>query len=107
MPNKSASLAARSRTTFADTLAYDYIGAPPWTSLHRQLQRAADRLDRRISYRAFVADIGAAVRMLAAGFGVCILPREVAMLQPASRWVTCIPLKEGWALQQLIFCHRK
>ncbi len=48
-------LAKRKSISFEETLAFDYVGLPPSTSVHSMLQRAAAGVDRSLSYRVIVS----------------------------------------------------
>ncbi len=62
----------------ADVLSQDLVAFARPTSLTRQLAHAADALQRPLKIRAQVRSFDAMGRMVAAGLGLAVLPREGA-----------------------------
>ena len=66
------------RVPLADVLAHDLVAFARATSLTRQLAADAEALQRPLRIRAQVRSFDAMARMVAAGVGLAVLPREGA-----------------------------
>ncbi|MDH0739583.1 LysR substrate-binding domain-containing protein [Achromobacter spanius] len=95
-------LAAEAQVAFADTLAYDYVGLPPATSLATRLSDESGRLGRAMRLRIQVRSFDAICRMVAATRGVGILPRIAAEPHARSMPIKLIPLTDEWARRWLL-----
>ncbi len=69
----------RRKVEFADVLGYDQVAFARSTSLTRQLAADADSLGSPLRIRAQVRSFDAMARMVAAGLGLAIMPREGAL----------------------------
>src|SRR5690606_31473366 len=99
-------LARRKRLRFEDTLDVEHVGLPPSTAVHTMLNRAALKAGRRISYRVIVSNFDASFRVVAAGLGVSVVPRQVAGLYVSSGQVQIVPLSNDWAQREFAVCWR-
>lgn len=72
-------LARRRVVRFADALQYDIVSLSKGTSLAKRLQSEADALGRRLKQRISVRSFDAMCRMVAAGMGVAVLPRDAVV----------------------------
>lgn len=70
--------AAGARVALADVLDHDLVAFARSTSLTRQLAAAAEALHRPLRIRAQVRSFDAMGRMVAAGLGLAVLPRQGA-----------------------------
>ena len=70
-------LARHRKLPFDQTLEYEFVGLPPATAVHTMLHRAAARAGRTMSYRVVVSSFDAALRVVAAGLGIGVIPRQV------------------------------
>ena len=95
-------LAGEPQVAFADTLAYDYVGLPPATSLATRLADESGRLGRAIRLRIQVRSFDAICRMVSATRGVGILPRIAAEPHARSMPIKLIPLTDEWARRWLL-----
>ena len=95
-------LAGEARVAFADTLAYDYVGLPPATSLATRLAEESGRLGRTMQLRIQVRSFDAICRMVAATGGVGILPRLAAEPHARSMPIRLIALADDWASRRLL-----
>ncbi|AUT44717.1 LysR substrate-binding domain-containing protein [Achromobacter sp. AONIH1] len=95
-------LAGEARVAFADTLAYDYVGLPPATSLATRLAEESGRLGRTMQLRIQVRSFDAICRMVAATGGVGILPRLAAEPHARSMPIRLIALTDDWASRRLL-----
>lgn len=95
-------LARQASVAFADTLAYDYVGLPPATSLATRLADESGRLGRDMRLRIQVRSFDAICRMVAATRGVGILPRLAAEPHARSMPIRLIALSDDWARRWLL-----
>ena len=100
-------LAARSTVRFAETLDAPHVGLPPQSAVHALLQRAAASAGRTLAMRAIVSNFDAALRVVAAGLGVSVVPLEVGLRHAAGLDVRMIPLDEPWAERRFVLCFRR
>ncbi len=92
---------------FEDTLAYDHVGLPPSTAVHTMLGRAASKVGRHINYRVVVSNFDASFRVVAAGLGISVVPRQVSALYVSAGQVRIIPLRNDWAQREFAVCFRR
>jgi DNA-binding transcriptional LysR family regulator len=99
-------LAEKKSIAFEETLAFDYVGLPPSTSVHGMLQRAAASAGKTVSYRVIVSSFDAAFRVVASGLGISVVPFEVAETYRRVFDVHVIPLTDAWAKRRFIICFK-
>lgn len=100
-------LAARRTLRFEQTLAHEHVGLPPATAVHTMLQRAAARAGHTMSYRVIVSSFDAALRVVAAGLGISVIPRQVSLAFTSAAAVQVVPLSDAWARRRFAICHRR
>jgi DNA-binding transcriptional LysR family regulator len=91
---------------FEDTLAYEHVGLPPSTAVYTMLDRAATKAGRHMSYRVVVSNFDAAFRVVSAGLGISVVPRQVSQIYVSAGQVRIIPLLNDWAHRQFAVCYR-
>jgi len=99
-------LAKRKRIGFADALPHVTVAVAPGGMMDRLLQREAARLGRQLVHRILVSGMDAAARIVAAGLGPAILPREAVQMHAASQGLTLVPLSDPWAERRFVVCLR-
>lgn len=99
-------LAGREALHFEDTLAYEHVGLQPSTAVHTMLHRAALRAGQAMRYRVVVSNFDAAFRVVAAGLGVSVVPREVSRIYVSADQVRIVPLLNDWAHRRFAVCYR-
>jgi len=99
-------LARHRKLRFEQTLEYEFVGLPPATAVHTMLHRAAARAGRTLSYRVVVSSFEAALRVVAAGLGIGVIPRQVTPGFNARRDMKVIPLVDTWAQRRFAVCFR-
>ena len=104
--NPSHPLAAKRKLRFKDTLAHAAIGVAPGGMMETMLRRHAALLGRALNYRIQVSSLDAACRIVAAGLGLAILPREATEPHAAASGLTMLPLAEPWAQRRFVVCSR-
>jgi DNA-binding transcriptional LysR family regulator len=100
-------LAQHEALHFVDTLAYEHVGLPPSTAVHTMLGRAAAKAGRHMSYRVVVSNFDAAFRVVAAGLGISVVPRQVSEIYVSAGQVRIIPLQNDWAQREFAICYRR
>lgn len=99
-------LAARTDVAFAATLDFDHVGLPPTTAVHGMLRRAAARSGRTVAYRAIVSNFDAELRVVAAGLGISVIPRQIAQKSGRPAGVRLVPLTDPWARRAFVVLSR-
>ncbi|MBP6901485.1 MAG: LysR family transcriptional regulator [Burkholderiaceae bacterium] len=94
------------RLRFEQTLQHDHVGLQPATAVHTLLYRAAAQAGGRVAYRVVVSNFDAALRVVAAGLGVSVIPRQVAQ-RAALPGVLTVALADRWAQRQFAICQRR
>ncbi|MDE2417697.1 MAG: LysR family transcriptional regulator [Burkholderiales bacterium] len=100
-------LAGQESVWFEDTLHYDQIGLPPSTAVYTMLHRTASKAGHTLSYRIVVSNFDAAFRVVAAGLGVSVVPREVSSIYTAAGQIRTVRLRNEWAQRRFAICFRK
>ncbi len=99
-------LARRRRVRFAETLDHDSVGVAPGGMMETMLRRQAALLGRSMSYRLQVTSLDAACRLVAAGLGRAVLPREAVSAVAQATGLVMLPLAEPWAERRFIVASR-
>ena len=99
-------LARRPSLTYAETLAEPSINVIPGGQMDQMLRREAALIGHVPSYRMQVSTIDAATRLIAAGLGHSILPREAVAPQSGAGRLAFVPLAETWAVRQFVIVTR-
>lgn len=100
-------LAERTALWFEETLDFEHVGLQPTTAVYTMLDRAAAKAGRRMSYRVVVSNFDAAFRVVGAGLGISVVPREVSGIYVSAGQVRLVPLLNEWAQRQFAICFRK
>ena len=100
-------LARHRKLRFEQTLEYEFVGLPPATAVHTMLHRAAARAGRTMSYRVVVSSFDAALRVVAAGLGIGVIPRQVTRGFNERHGIKVIPLTDAWAQRRFAVCFRE
>jgi DNA-binding transcriptional LysR family regulator len=99
-------LARRKQIAFADALPHVSVAVAPGGMMDRLLQREAARLGTTLVNRIQVSNMDAAARIVAAGLGPAILPREAVAVYATSGALALVPLSDAWARRQFRVCLR-
>lgn len=92
-------LARRARVRFAETLAYEFIGLARGSSIVQRLMAESGGL---LKTRIHVQSTDAMCRMVGAGLGIGICPREGARSYRRAADIKTVELDEPWAQRQLV-----
>jgi len=99
-------LARRRRLRFADTLDETSIGVAPGGTMDAMLRRQAALLGHTLAHRIQVSSLDAACRIVGAGLGIAVLPREATAPHVSSSGLAMVPLAEPWAVRRFVICSR-
>lgn len=99
-------LARRRRLRFAETLDHAAVGVAPGGMMEALLRRQAALLGRTLPYRLQVSGLDAACRIVAAGLGLAILPRQAVEPFAAATGLVAARLDEPWALRRFVVAAR-
>ena len=99
-------LARRKRVRFEETLDHAAIGVAPGGTMETLLRRQAAVLGRTLAYRIQVASLNAACRIVAAGLGLAVLPREAVGPDVHAAGLVQLPLHEPWVERRFVVCSR-
>ena len=99
-------LAGRKAISFEQSLQYQQVGLPPATAVHSMLQRAAARAGQVITYRAIVTNFEAELRVVAAGLGISVTPKQVALRSASAGEISVVALTDPWAKRRFAICFR-
>lgn len=100
-------LAQREAMRFEETLDFEHVGLSPSTAVYTMLHRAAAKAGRSLSYRVVVSNFDAAFRVVGAGLGISVVPREVAGIYVSAGQVRLVPLLNDWAQRRFAICYRR
>ena len=98
--------ARRPHLRFVDTLDQVTVGVAPGGLMDALLRRQAALLGRLPMQRIQVSSLDAACRIVAAGLGLAILPREAAAPHADAGRLALVALDEPWAERRFVVCHR-
>jgi DNA-binding transcriptional LysR family regulator len=98
--------ARRRRIRFADTFDEPSIGVAPGGTMDALLRRQAALLGRTLAHRIQVSSLDAACRIVGAGLGLAVLPREATAPHVSASRLALVPLAEPWAVRRFVICSR-
>jgi len=99
-------LARRPSLRFVDVLDQVSIGVAPGGLMDQMLRRQAAMAGRTMAYRVQVSSMDAGCRLVAAGLGQAILPRETAAPHAGSGRLALVTLDEPWAVRRFVVVRR-
>jgi DNA-binding transcriptional LysR family regulator len=98
--------AHRKRLRFADTFSEVSVGLARSGTMDAMLRRQAALLGHTLTHRIQVSSLDAACRIVAAGLGIAVLPREATAPHVSASGVAMVPLAEPWAVRRFVICSR-
>lgn len=99
-------LARRKRLRFVETLPHPAIGVAPGGLMDQLLRRQTALAGHTTAYRIQVSSLDAACRIVAAGLGLGVLPREATAPHAAASGLVMVPLVDEWAERRFVLCTR-
>jgi DNA-binding transcriptional LysR family regulator len=100
-------LAQRVAVSFEETLAFEHVGLPPSAAVNTMLHRAAAKAGRGMNYRVVVSNFDAAFRVVGAGLGISVVPRQVSRIYVSAGQVRIVALSNEWAHRRFAVCYRR
>ena len=82
------------------------IGLAPGGTMDAMLRRQAALLGRSLVHRIQVSSLDAACRIVAAGLGIAVLPREATAPHASATRLAMVPLAEPWAVRRFVIVSR-
>jgi DNA-binding transcriptional LysR family regulator len=82
------------------------VGLPPSSAVNVMLRQAAARSGVTLAYRAIVSTFDAALRVVAAGLGLSVIPMQVGQRYAPMLGIRVVPLSDAWALRRFVVCYR-
>jgi len=102
----TASVQRQRALVFADLLQQDFVALESGSALTRRLQLEALNRGHPLRLRVQVRSFEAVCRMVEAGLGVAILPKNVVSPYTGSGRLRMVPLKDEWARRRMHICVR-
>ncbi len=99
-------LARHKRLRYAQTLDHPSVGVAPGGMVEAMLRRQAALVGRAPANRIQVSGLDAACRIVAAGLGLAILPREAITPTASATGLVVVPLADPWAVRRFVICWR-
>ncbi len=99
-------LARRKRLAFAEVVDKLSVGVAPGGMMDTLLRRQAAMLGKTPVYRVQVSGMDAAARIVAAGLGPAVLPREAIEWNASAAGLVMVPLTDAWALRRFVIITR-
>jgi DNA-binding transcriptional LysR family regulator len=99
-------LAKRRRLHFEQTLPHPAIGVAPGGMMDMLLRREAARLGSTLAYRIQIASFDSACRIVAAGLGLAVLPREATAMFARAAGLAMVPLADPWSERRFVVVAR-
>jgi len=99
-------LARRRRLSYAEAIEHVTVSVAPGGSMDILLKREAARLGRTPVHRVQVSGMDAAARIVAAGLGPAVLPREALEGHASAQALALVPLADAWAERRFVVVTR-
>lgn len=99
-------LARRPHLSYEETLDQVSVGVAPGGLMDQLMRRQAALLGRLPAHRIQVSSIDAACRIVAAGLGLAVLPREVAVPHAGAGRLALVPLSDAWSVRRFVIATR-
>lgn len=103
--HSDAEWAAREHIRLADLLDQPFIGLTD-SALQDHIEAHAEKLGRRLKFRAKLRSFDGICHMVSHGAGVGIVPEAAALRCQASLRISAVRLADAWATRQLSVCIR-
>lgn len=99
-------LAKRSKTSFAETLDYNFVGIDRASAIQRFLANKASAAGRTLRLRVQLRSFDAVCRMVENHVGVGVVPLTTARWAAKTMAIQVVELTDPWALRNLSICLR-
>ena len=104
--HRSHPLAGRKRLRYEETLAHPVVRVAPGGLMDALLRRQAALSGKLPVTRIQVSSLEAACRIVGAGLGLAVMPREAAEPHSDTCHLRVIPLADPWARRRFVICSR-
>jgi len=104
--HRSHPLAGRKRLRFEETLTHAVVRVAPGGLMDALLRRQAALGGKVPVSRIQVSSLEAACRIVGAGLGLAVMPREAAEPHASTCNLRVIPLSDPWAKRRFVICSR-
>ena len=98
---KGHPLSERAGVSFAETLAFPFVGLEEGSSLQARLEDAAYQGGFQLRPKLRMASFEGVRRMVEAGIGIAVLPVSTVEPYSATMGIHAVPLTDPWARRQL------
>jgi DNA-binding transcriptional LysR family regulator len=102
----SHSLAKRRKLYFEETLDHESVSVSPGSMMEIMLRRHAAIAGKTLTHRVEASTFDSACRIVAAGLGLAISPREAVESTVRALGLKMVPLQDDWAHRQFVVCSR-
>lgn len=99
-------LSVKEDVSFAQTLAYDFVGLHRDSAINRLLEDAAQASNKALKIAFQVTSFDALCMMVHAGHGIGVLPRGAIMAMHEKLALRVVALSDPWALRELRMCTK-
>ena len=99
-------LAKREHVMFVDVLDCDFVGIGASSSIFTVLNGIAAREQRELRVRASLDTFDGVCRLVTAGIGISIVPRETALRQARGTSMAVVNIDDRWARRRMRICVR-
>jgi DNA-binding transcriptional LysR family regulator len=99
-------LARRHTLSYAEAIDAITVSVAPGGMMDVLLRREAARLGQTPAYRVQVSSMDAAARIVAAGLGPAVLPREAVQGHASAAALALVPLSDRWAERRFVVVAR-
>jgi DNA-binding transcriptional LysR family regulator len=99
-------LASAEQLPFAQSTDCEFVGIQMNSAVQLMLMRAAAEHGKSLTTRIIVSSIEAALRVVRAKLGICVVPAEVAAPYAQTYSLRVIPLTDAWAQRRFALCFR-
>jgi DNA-binding transcriptional LysR family regulator len=104
--HRSHPLAGRKRLRYEETLTHTVVRVAPGGLMDALLRRQAALGGKVPVTRIQVSSLEAACRIVGAGLGLAVMPREAAEPHSSTCNLRVIPLSDPWAKRRFVICSR-
>ena len=99
-------LARRRRLAYAEAIDHVTVSVAPGGMMDVLLRREAARLGKTPAHRIQVSGMDTAARIVAAGLGPAVLPREAVQGHASAAALALVPLSDPWAERRFVVVTR-
>lgn len=99
-------LESRGSLYLEEAVDFDFVGYFPRHSFEAFMELAEQSLSRPLNVRVQVTNFEARCTMVREGLGLAIMPEQGARMHASRLNLTCLQLKDDWAIRQYYLCAR-